>query len=137
MQPEVVDPVVGGHAPVPVGRVAQVPHRRLDILDRLQPREHHSGDSGVEQPPGADPLGRLDAGEHGDAVRLGRDLLVQQGPLVAAAVLEVGEQPVEAGDRAGLGGQRRAEAEERAVQGLAGGQPGADVRHRRCPTTAR
>ena len=67
---------------------------------------------------GADAVGGLDPDEHRDAVGVGGQLLVQQFALVAAAVFEVGEQPVEPGQGAGFGGQRRAEAEERAVQGV-------------------
>ena len=67
---------------------------------------------------GADAVGGLDSDEHGDAVGVGRQLLVQQLALVAAAVFQVDQQPVEPGQGAGLGGQRGAEAEERSVQSV-------------------
>jgi hypothetical protein len=75
-----------------------------------------------EQPPGADPLGRFHPGEHRDPPGLAGELLVQQRPLVAAAVLQVDQQPVEAGHRARLGGERRAETEERPAHRVAGRQ---------------
>ena len=67
---------------------------------------------------GADAVGGLDSDEHRDAVGVGGQLLGQQLALVAAAVLQVGEQPVEPGQGACLGGQRGAEAEERSVQSV-------------------
>jgi hypothetical protein len=85
---------------------------------------------------GADAVGGLDADEHRDGVGVGRQLLVQQLALVAAAVFEVGEQPVEPGQGAGLGGQCGAEAEERSVQGVTRGQTARQVDHSRIPSRA-
>ena len=64
------------------------------------------------------------------------ELLGQQLALVTAAVLQVGEEPVEPGEGAGLGGERGAEAEECAVQGVTGGQAAGQIGHSRLPSRA-
>ena len=56
--------------------------------------------------------------------------LAEQQRLVAAAVLEVDQQPVEPGQPERLGGERAAERQERAEQRLARGQAGLHRRHR-------
>ena len=55
--------------------------------------------------------------------------LPEQLRLVAAAVLEVDEQPVEPGQPERLGGQRAAERQERPEQRLARGEAGLHARH--------
>jgi hypothetical protein len=84
----------------------------------------------------ADAVGGLDPDEHRDGVGVGGELLGKQFALVAAAVLQVGEEPVEPGEGAGLGGQCGAEAEERAVQGVTGGQAAGQIGHSRVPSRA-
>ena len=55
-------------------------------------------------------------------MRGGREQLADE-VVLAGAMLEVDEQPVEAGQRARLGGERGAEVEERAQRRLARPQP--------------
>jgi hypothetical protein len=81
-------------------------------------------------------VGGLDPHEHRNGVGVGGQLLVQQLALVAAAVFQVDEQPVEPGQGAGFGGQRGAEAEEGAVQGVPRGQTAGQVGHERVPSRA-
>ena len=67
------------------------------------------------------------------AVRGGGHELADEGVLAARAVLEVDQQPVEAGQRTGLRGQRAAQVQERAQRGLADpqavAQPGTHPYH--------
>jgi hypothetical protein len=96
-----------------------VGQRGLHLLDRVHAREHHAGGPGVECPPGADPLVRLDSHQRRHAVSGGGQQLADERVL-AGAVLEIDQQPVEAGERAGFGRERRAEVEERPERRFAG-----------------
>ena len=100
----------------------------------VETREHHAGRAGVEHPPGPDAFRALDAHDHRHVVRGGGQQLTDERVLAAGAVLEVEQQPVEAGQRAGLRRQGRAEVEERAEGDLAGAetaaQRGAHPNHR-------
>ena len=106
------------------GPVVQRARPRLGLLGRVDLRAHHALDAEVERPRGAPAHVGLDAHQRVHA-RGGRaQQLAEQLRLVAAAVLEVDEQPVEAGQPERLGGQRAAERQERAEQRLARGQAG-------------
>jgi hypothetical protein len=104
-------------------------HGLFGLVRRLDPGEHDPGCAQVEGVSCPDAVRGLDPDEHRDAVRVGGELLGQQLALVAAAVLQVGEQPVEPGQSAGLGGQGGAETEERAVQGVTRGQTAGQIGH--------
>lgn len=113
-----------------------MPHGLRGLVHGLDPGEHDPGCAQVEGMSCADAVGGLDPDEHRNAVGVGGELLGQQLALVAATVLQGGEEPVEPGEGAGLGGQRGAEAEERAVQGVTGGQAARQIDHSRVPSRA-
>jgi hypothetical protein len=80
---------------------------RLDDLGLgVQAREHDARRARVERAPGADPLGGLGAHDHRHVVRGRGEQLADERVLAAGAVLEVDQQPVEAGQRARLGRER-------------------------------
>ena len=89
----------------------------------VDPGEHDPGGAEVEQSPGADPVGGLDPDDGRHAVRRGGGDDVPRLLLAAGAVLEVEQDPVDAGRRADLGGDRRRGAEEGAVGDLGRGEP--------------
>ncbi len=67
VEPEATGPVVGRHAPVPVGRVPQVPDRLADLFGRVHTGQHHPGGAQVQDSadpdagPGLHPHHRRDA----------------------------------------------------------------------------
>ena len=102
------------------------PRRRL--LGGVDLRAHHALDAEVERAGGPAADVGLHAHERVHAACGRAEQLAEQQRLVAAAVLEVDEQPVEAGQGQRFGGQRAAERQERAEQGLARGQAGLHMR---------
>ena len=104
--------------------VVQRRRPRLGLLGRVDLRAHHALDAEVEGAGGAAAHVGLHAHQRVHAGGARAQQLRQQLRLVAAAVLEVDEQPVEAGQAERLGRQRRAERQEAAEQGLAGCETG-------------
>ena len=113
---------------------------RLRRLGRVDLRAHHALDAEVQRARRAPAHVGLDAHEPVHA-RGGRaQQLAEQLRLVAAAVLEVDQQPIEPGQAERLRGQRRAERQKGAEQRLARGQAGLHGglrRHRRLKLPAR
>ena len=103
-----------------VGRVAHERDRLAGLLGRVHPGDHDPVRAEVERPADPQPLAGLGPDEGGGRRRAHRVEVGQQVGLGAGAVLEVDDQPVEAGAGHDLGRHRRAEPGEGAVQGLAG-----------------
>ena len=62
--PKPASPVVGGHAPVALRRIAQVADGVADFVGAVEAREHDTRGTQVEDSPGANPLGALDPNHH-------------------------------------------------------------------------
>ena len=82
----------------------------------------------VEGTPDAQPLAGLRSHERGRARELDRGQVREQLGLGRVAVLQVDDDPVEAGSAEELGRARRAEAVPRAEEGLAGQDAAAEGR---------
>ena len=106
VQAEPAGPVVGGHAPVPGWRVAQVPDRLGDLVRGVEAGQHDARGPAVQDPSHPDAGRGFDPDHGGHAVAPGgrhdvADLLLAAGP-----VLEVEQHPVHPGRGADLGGHR-------------------------------
>ena len=115
-------PVPGARRPAdaPAAAVAAGQRGQLRLRDRLDPRHEHAAGAEVERP--ADPRSPrlLDANEDRRGAAAGGEQLGECLGLAARAVLEVDDEPVEAGDGEDLDRQGAPEARERAEQRLAG-----------------
>ena len=112
-----------GEAAGAVGRVAHERDRLARLLRQVHPRDHDPVRTEVEGTTDAQPLARLRPDKGGGRCRAHRVEVGQQVGFGAGAVLEVDDQPVEAGAGHDLGRHRRSEAGERAVQRLPGSEP--------------
>ena len=110
-----------------VRRVAQERDRLAGLLGQVHPRDHDPVRAEVERPADPQPLAGLRPDEGGRRRRAHRVEDGQQVRFGAGAVLEVEDQPVEAGPGHELGRDGRAEPGEGAVQRLAGGESGVEV----------
>ena len=110
-----------------VGRVAHERDRLARLLGQVHPRDHDPVRTEVERAPDPQPLARGRADDRRGARAAHRVEVGQQLRFGRAAVLEVDDQPVEAGAGQDLGGDRRADHGERAVDGLAGLQPDVEI----------
>jgi len=127
VEPEAAGPVVGGHAPVAVGRVAQVPQGLGHLGGRLHAGQHDAGRAQVQDPAEPDAGGRLDPDHGRDAVGAGGRDDVADLLLPARAVLQVEHDPVHPGGGAHLGRDRRGGPDERAKGRLPGDHPGSQL----------
>jgi hypothetical protein len=103
-----------------------MPDRRARVGGRIHAREHHPVGTEVQGASCTRALVGLDAHDGVDARALRRLELADEVGLVAATVLEVDQDPVEAAHRARLRGQGAPQVEERADERRARAQAGAD-----------
>ena len=95
------------HAADAIGRVAQVRHRLPNLVDRVEAGDHDPGRAQVERPADPDPLARGGTDQGSGRRDLDRREDGHEARLVPGAMLEVDDQPVEAGPGTQLGGRRR------------------------------
>ena len=110
-----------------VGRVAHERDRLASLLGQVHPRDHDPVRTEVERAADAQSFARLRPDQGGGRCRAHRVEAGQQVGFGAGAVLEVDDQPVEAGAGHDLGRDRRPEPGERAVQRLPGSESGVEV----------
>jgi hypothetical protein len=114
-----------GQAADALRRESQIGQRFLDLGHGLEPGDHDPGGARIEGSPDPEPLRRLGPDDRRRPVA-NRVELAHQLRLGPRAVLEVDDQPVEAGPGKQLGVDRRAAADERPEEGLSGEDPGAE-----------